>query len=195
MFLIVALSTIMFSCKKDNPSPETSLEVDLVDNLGNPISGASVKLYYTNTDWNNDTNQIGQTQTSDLTWKVVFPNLSAIKYFWFAEKDCENNVYGAATTSNPLTGGIKNTVTSVLSGTGTLVFGNNSKNPYHVYLNGTLAFDLNGGSTMTYRYQQLGSYTIRVLQISGYVVTPTDITYTGTLNCGGTLTTTFPSSN
>jgi len=37
-----------------------------------------------------------------------------------------------------------------------------------------------------------GSYSIRVLQLSGYVFTPTDQTYTGTLSCGQTMTTTFP---
>jgi hypothetical protein len=91
-----------------------------------------------------------------------------------------------------LTENFNNTSTTVISSTGTLAFVNNSTNPYAVYINGTYEFDAAGGETSHSNYRPTGSYSIRVLQESGYLIYPTDQTYTGTLECGQTLTTTFP---
>lgn len=198
-FAIVGLTTI-YSCKKDKNDPKpnsnnsnsTSLELSLKDELGNIVSGASVKLYSSETDWKNSTNQVGTTQFSDASGKVKFNNLSNIKYYWFAEKDCKNNVNGAITTTSPLTSNVNNTVNAILSSTGTLKFVSTSSNPYRVFINGTAVFDMNGGTTQYKYYMPTGSYSLRVLQLSGYVLYPTDKTYNGTLTCGQTLTTTFP---
>ena len=180
---------ILFSCKKE---PPTSLELTIKDDLGNIVTGASVELYSSETDWSNGTHQIGTTGTSDASGKVKFNNLSAIQYYWFVEKDCKNNVNGSITTVSVLTANMMNTVNVILSSTGTLKFVSTSSNPYHIYINGTAAFDMTGGTTSYEYYMPTGSYSIRVLQISGYVLYPTDITYTGTLNCGSTLLITFP---
>jgi hypothetical protein len=195
IFLIIALIGLMTinSCKKEEVKPTpTSLEVTLKDNLGNKISGASVKLYSSQTNWNNGANQVGTTQFSDASGKVKFNDLSNIKYFWFAEKDCQNNVNGGITTTSALTANVNNTVDVILSSTGTLKFVSTSSNPYRIYINGNAAFDMNGGTTQFKYYMPTGSYSIRVLQLSGYVISPTDKTYTGTIGCGQTLTTTFP---
>src|SRR5690606_37544384 len=151
------------------------------DDLGNTITGASVKLYSSQTDWSNGTNQVGTTQFSDASGKVKFSDLSSIKYYWLAEKDCKNNVNGGVTTTSALTANVNNTVNVILSSTGTLKFVSTSSNPYRIYINGTAAFDMNGGTTQYKYYMPTGSYSIRVLQLSGYVFTPTDQTYTGTL--------------
>jgi hypothetical protein len=197
MFLVLAGLTIISSCSKDDDVQpvqpvQTSLELTLKDNLGNIISGAAVKLYSSQTDWNNGTNQVGTTQFSDASGKVKFNNLSNIKYYWFAEKDCQNNVNGAVTTTSALTANVNNTLNVILTSTGTLRFVSNSNNPYRIFINGTVAFDMNGNTTQVRNYMPTGSYSIRVLQLSGYVFSPTDQTYTGTLGCGQTLTTTFP---
>lgn len=191
LILIVFIGlAVLNSCKKDQTP--TSLELTLKDNLGNSVSGASVKLYASQTDWNNGSNQVGTTQFSDATGKVKFNDLSNIKYYWFAEKDCQNNVNGAVTTTSALTVNLNNTLNVVLSSTGILKFVSTSSNPYRIFINGTAAFDMNGGTTQYDNYMPIGSYTLRVLQLSGYAISPTDKTYTGTLICGSTLTTTFP---
>ena len=170
----------------------TSLEITLKDELASIVSGATVKLYSSQTDWNNGTNQVGTTLTSDASGKVKFSNLSAIKYYWLAEKDCKNNVNGGVTTVSALTANTNNTVEVILTSTGTLKFVNTSTNPYRIYINGAAIMDMNGGTTSYRYYQPIGAYTIRVLQLSGYVISPTDQTYSGTLSCGLTLIVTFP---
>jgi PKD repeat protein len=173
------------------PQP-TSLEITLKDDLANIVSGATVKLYPSQNDWLNSTNQVGTTLTSDASGKVKFSSLSASKYYWLAEKDCKNNVNGGTTTVSALTGNVNNTVEVILTSTGTLKFTNTSSNPYRIYINGVSTSDLPGGSILYKYYKPIGAYTLRVLQISGYALYPTDLTYSGTLACGSTLSTTFP---
>jgi PKD repeat protein len=173
------------------PQP-TSLEITLKDELSNIVSGASVMIYSSQTDWSNGTNQIGTKLTSDASGKVKFSALSAIKYYWFAEKDCKNNVNGGITTASALTGNANNTVEVILTSTGTLKFTNTSSNPYRIYINGVSTYDLPGGSVLNKYYKPIGAYILRVLQLSGYALYPTDLTYNGTLTCGSTLSTTFP---
>ena len=192
-FLIVTI----FGCKKEETTTpiilnSTSLELTIVNNLGNPIQGANVKLYNNFDDWNVGVNQIGSTLTSDFMGKVKFSNLMPLKYFWYAEYDCQNNVNGAVTTTQPLTANINNTLNIVLSGTGNVVLNNISSNPYSVYLNGTYAFDMNGGTSKNLNYLPIGNFTIRVLQLSGYILYPTDKTYNLNIDCGNTITTNFP---
>ena len=194
LLLLLASMLTLSSCQKDEdaqPLP-TSLEITLKDNLGNNVSGAAVKLYSSESDWINGTNQVGVTQFSDGSGKVKFTNLSNIKYYWFVEKDCQNNVNGSITSTSALTANINNLANVILTSTGTLRFVSNSSNPYRIFINGTAAFDMNGNTIETRSYMPTGSYSVRVLQLSGYIFTPTDQTYTGTLSCGGTLTTTFP---
>lgn len=75
---------------------------------------------------------------------------------------------------------------------GALVFKNVSSNLYRVYVNGSQVVELPGGLSYKLAYKPTGAYSIRVLQLNGYIVSPTDQTFTGTLTCGGSLTTTFP---
>ncbi len=173
------------------PQP-TSLEITLKDELANIVTGASVKLYSSQTDWSNGTNQVGTTLTSDASGKVKFSALSALKYYWFAEKDCKNNRNGGATTVSALTANTNNTLDVILTSTGTLKFTNTSSNPYRIYINGVSTSDLPGGSIINIINLPIGAYTLRVLQLSGYALYPTDLTYNGTLTCGSTLSTTFP---
>lgn len=191
LILMTFIGLVMLSSCKKEPTP-TSLELLLKDELGNIVSGASVELYSSETDWNNASNQIGTTLTSDALGKVVFNNVSNIKYYWFAEKDCKNNVNGAITSSSALTSNIKNTFNIILTSTGTLKFVSTSNYQYRIYINGVATYDMNGGTTQYRYYMPVAAYSIRVLQLNGYVISPTDITYTGTLNCGSTLLTTFP---
>ena len=195
-FKFVLVLTLFFafflsSCSKSSTPAPTALQITITDGLGNVVTGASVTLYGSQTDWTNNTNPIGSA-TSDSKGVVTFTNLSSTTYYWLAQDGCENNIHGSATNQTPLTANATTTITTVLAGTGTLKFVNTSANPYHVYVNGTYIGDVAGGETAISANDVLGSYTIRVLQISGYAVTPTDESFTGTLSCGSTLTTTFP---
>ena len=170
----------------------TALQITVKDNLGNAVVGASVKLYSSVTDYNNGTNQLLTTQVSNASGVVTFSPLSAIKYYWLASSSCQNNIFGSNTTTSALTTNITTSVTTIIAGTGTLTFSNISSNPYDVYINGALQItNMAGGTTQSYT-AAVGSYSIRVLQKSGYLVFPTDKTYSVTLACGGSLTTTFP---
>jgi len=140
LILMILIGFCVSSCKKAE-TPTTNLELTLKDDLGNIVSGSSVKLYSSETDWTNGTNQVGTTQFSDASGKVKFSDLSNIKYYWFAEKDCKNNWHGASTTTSALTANITNTINVILSSSGTLTFTNTSSNPYHIYINGTLSFE------------------------------------------------------
>lgn len=196
VLLFVVIGILMLnSCKKKEeevkPDP-TRLQITVRDELGNVIPGSTVKLYTSQTDWEKQTNQVGSTQFSDATGNVTFSDLSAIKYYFFAEKDCKNNFHGGAVTTTPLAANITTTVNAVLSNTGTLSFQNTSTNPYKVFVNGVEQFDMSGKTTSALGYVKTGSYSVRVLQISGYAISPTDETYTGTVGCGQTLQVIFP---
>lgn len=192
---VLFMMVFFLSCSKDSPAPvvtPTSLELTVRDELGNPAIGATVKLYSSATDLVNDINTVALPQLSDASGKVKFSDLASIKYYWYAEKDCKNNYNGGVTSSNALTANTNTSFNVIMSSTGSLKFVNTSSNPYRVYINGTVAFDMNGGTTQ-YKYKMpTGAYTLRVLQLSGYLFTATDLTFNGTLNCGSTLSTTFP---
>ena len=207
LFPIVILSLLMLiSCKKEetkpttNPTTETptnttestGLEITVKDYLGNIITGAIVKLYLSEYDLIQGTNQVGSTSFSDKNGKVIFNNLLPTKYYWYIESGCQNNVNGGVTTVSSLTENKLNTLDVILSRTGTMLFVNSSTDNYRVYINGKAMFDM-GGNTAKYKYNiPTGNYTIRVLQLDGYIFNATDITYSGTVSCGNTLTTTFP---
>lgn len=75
---------------------------------------------------------------------------------------------------------------------GTLVFENLSSNPYRVYVNDQIVLHSQDGNSIKSVQFDCGVCDIKVLQLSGYVVYPTEKTFIGTLQCGGQLKTTFP---
>jgi hypothetical protein len=192
----IASFLMLTACGKDDTTPTeipTSLELTIKDHLGNIVNGANVKLFASESDWNNETNQIGSTQVSDASGKVKFTNLSAIKYYWFAEKNCENNVNGAVTTVDPLSANKTNTLDVILSQTGNLKLNNTSDNPYRIFYDGQVVIEsMNGNSTQTFYFVPTGNHSIRYLQLSGYAVYPTDETESINVSCGATTALTFP---
>ena len=58
-------------------------------------------------------------------------------------------------------------------------------------MNGNLEFSINGNTSYAL-IAPTAAYSIKVVQVSGYAVYPTEKTFSGTLTCGSTLTTTFP---
>lgn len=190
------LAFLFFSCKKektDPPKPTTSLKITVnSETSGKPVpSGVSVSLYKSLADLENKTNAIG-TKPTDDKGTVTFTDLSPIKYYFFASTDCFNNGYNKIATAGPIIENAANTESTSIGQAGALRFNNTSTNLYRIYVNGAAVVELAGGLTYELTYQPVGFYTIRVLQLNGYVVTPTDQTYTGNLVCGGSLLTTFP---
>jgi hypothetical protein len=137
-------------------------------------------------------NEVQGSKTSDSKGVALFDNLSSIKYYFSADKDCLTNAFGGNVTSNALTPSMKSMVTCILSKSGTLKINNTSSNPYDVYINGVLKItNMAGGSTQSFK-AGTGTYNIRVLQKNGYILYPTDKTFSGSISCGTTLNCTFP---
>jgi hypothetical protein len=191
------LTTIILGfngCSKSSDSSQnvtTSLQLTMTDSLANKIAGATVALYSSSADWASRTNPVG-TAITDANGIVNFDSLSAIPYFWYASLDCRNNSTGIYTSNVPLTLNKTTTITTVLYEKGKIQFVNNSADPYQIYVNGALVLTQNGHVTSGIDNMPIGSYTVRVLQVSGYTTTPTDKTFTGSITCGSTLTITFP---
>src|SRR5581483_5412015 len=78
--------------------------------------GASVKLYASYNDMTNHSNQIGETQTSDVNGKVSFSNLPPKQYYcWYAQKNGKSNKYEINSLYDTLTAHKKNIATTKLS--------------------------------------------------------------------------------
>jgi hypothetical protein len=189
MFLLFAGVTIFTSCKKEEAAP--SLELTVRDNLGNAVSGATLKLFKSENDLINFTNQVGSTKTTDGSGKIKIENLEEIKYYFFAEKDCYNNYRGGNYLVDPLKKNQNTTADIVISKTGTLKVMNNSAHPYKIYINGAEETQIPAGNYYEKKYMAIGSYVIRYVQVSGFTSTPIDADNSGTLDCGGTFTTTI----
>ena len=76
----------------------TQLHITVRNELGNTEEGASVKLFETEDDYRNETNQVGETQYTDKKGIVKFKNLKGISYFMLVEKDDKNNIGGGVAT-------------------------------------------------------------------------------------------------
>ncbi len=202
-FLVAIISiTLLSGCSKTDvstPEPEivpttTSLELTILDDSGNPMQGAEVRLYSSKEDMENELNQVSSIQQSGSDGKVVFTELASKRYYWFAEKGCENNSCSAFTTDCFIGSDTINSVNVLISGTGNLELISTSDNPYKVYVNGIQVFDMNGGSSRDIKYMPTGSYSIKVMQISGYLTYPTEETYDIVLDCGKSVEIIFPQS-
>jgi hypothetical protein len=193
---IILASFVLFSCsKKDQPDPApiptTDLKITFTDASGNKVSGASVSLYSNLTDFLNESSAF-RTGTTDVNGAIIFSSLAASTYLWRGKSGCMSNDNSTYSTSSAISANQTTSLSSVMRSTGTLKFTNTSSNPYRVYVNGVVVGDQPGGTVTSLKYSLTGSYTVRVLQLSGYAVTPTDKTYTGSVTCGGTLNTTYP---
>jgi hypothetical protein len=76
----------------------TSLNIKVIDFVGNIVEGAAVRLFHTEDDYRNETNQIGEIQYTDKKGKTTFKNLETRIYFLYVTKDDMNNVGGGVQT-------------------------------------------------------------------------------------------------
>ncbi len=192
-FLLACLSLGFTNCNKDesNEVPTGSLKIKLVNNLNKAMTSTLVELFKSQADFTNKTNLVAS-QMSDTFGYVTFSKIPISVYYWLASKGCQNNYNGKTKTPVAITVNGSDTASSVLISTGTLSFLNISPDPYHVYYNGVLVFDVAAGAPKSLVNLPLGNYTARVLQISGFTTTPIDKSYSGTIKCNQQSTITFP---
>lgn len=192
-YLLFATVLLFASCskdKEDEPKVQpTSLEIKVYNN-NNVVSGATVQLYANQTDCLTKTNIIKSNYT-DANGIASFTNLKPIQYFYRVEKDCMNNVFESNTTTNYLTANVKNTLSISISSKGNLKINNLYTNPYKLYINSVFVTNINANTYYSISNIPIGNYTIRMLQISGYLFYPTDETKTATVTCGSNTVITF----
>lgn len=76
---------------------KTQAHFTVRDDLGNIVAGATVKLYETEDDYADETNEVATGET-DEKGRVKFKELKSIPYFVLAEKDDKNNFGGGEKT-------------------------------------------------------------------------------------------------
>jgi hypothetical protein len=75
--------------------------------------------------------------------------------------------------------------------TGSIILNNLSSNYYSVYVNDALTVTLKGYTDTTLTNRPNGTYNIRVVQVTGYLLTPTDKTFKQTVE-SNTIIVNFP---
>lgn len=195
-FLVATFLLLLPRCSKKDAAPlpaasSTDLKIVVSDPNGTRLVGAGVWLYGTESDWSLGINSLKHI-TTDANGEALFQKLSPVRYWYSVKTGCMNNNNTAHAVPTSLASGKTTTSSTTLQQTGTLRFVNRSTSPYRIYIDGVQAAEQNGGTTLELYVEPAGAKTIRVLQLSGYTLYPTDQTYTGTLSCGGVLTTTYP---
>lgn len=195
---VISLALLLTNgCSKSGsnstPSPaDTKLKLTITDlSTNTKAAGSTVALYASLADWQNKTNAVA-TDLADANGTVTFGNLQSKQYYWYIKLGCRDNTFETNTTSSAIPLSTTTSLNVSISGVGALGFVNTSNNPYRVYVNGVIVINSMPGNSTDMIKMGPGLCNIRVLQLSGYVLTPTDKTYSGTLVCGSTLTTTFP---
>lgn len=186
---------ILISCSNDGTDPitipQTSLKIIAKDSNGKPVPSAVVRVFMTYDNAINQVNQVLTTKTTNELGEVTFSPVTPIDYFFRVDKGCQNNLTSISGIKDLAVNSV-NSVSTVVSANGKLTFSNTSSNPYDVYVNNVLIISNMAGKTTDSGILPTGNYTIKVVQKSGYAITPTIKYFTADLVCGGDLTATFP---
>ena len=109
---IVLLISVLFSFTPTNILP-TSLKITVLNELGNPVEGASVQLYTSDEDYRAEKNAVSKAQLTDRKGKTTFKKLASIPYFVNVEKGDKNND-GAGVQTDSLKTSLLNKVTIII---------------------------------------------------------------------------------
>jgi uncharacterized GH25 family protein len=93
---------------------KTSLEIKILNRLGNPVPETEVTLYENRDDYESEKNPVGVTTKTDTKGKVLFKELKAAAYFVSAKKGELSN-YGDAEVTDTLTAGRRNKVVIIIN--------------------------------------------------------------------------------
>ncbi len=93
LYIIVAIALIAgllnTGCIKIETLPQ--LEIQVVDETGAIVSGASVALFDSSDEWNKRINPVQVWRQTDTSGKVLFVDLKEIKYFVYVRYDGKDN--------------------------------------------------------------------------------------------------------
>ena len=90
--LMAVISVFVTTNAETNGIIKTRLVVTVLDQLGNAVSNAIVKIYLTKEDYQRKENEVGTSQFTNHKGKATFTGLEKIPYFIHAEKGDLNNV-------------------------------------------------------------------------------------------------------
>ena len=104
LVLLISFTLISSDRIENSELLPTSLKIKVIDYVGNIVEGAAVKLFHTEEDYRNETNQVGETQYSDKKGQTTFKNLEPRVYFLYVTKGDMNNIGGGVQTDTLKTG-------------------------------------------------------------------------------------------
>lgn len=191
LMLFVLVSLAAFGCKKEEQP--TALEITVLDSSSNPQPNATVFLF-DNPNFQTDpaAAPIDEKTTSNLG-KVLFDSgIKSQKYYWLITANCASNLRSVFTTVEPLTANVTNQVNTQLGDEGTLFLQSNSDNPYKVEVNGQFLTNIEGNGFWISLNWPVGTYSIKVTQLSGYILSPTIKTYNKSVSKCGAVEVNFP---
>ncbi len=100
LLLLIGLSFMQVAPPRrtDNQILTTKLQVTVRDELGNLVSGANVRLFKTEDEYNKEVNQVAKTLTTDDKGRASFDDIEPVVYYIIVEKgDLNNNDSGNKT--------------------------------------------------------------------------------------------------
>ena len=92
---------------------KTSLEITIMNRLGNIVESCEVQLYGNRSDYENEENPVAESQMTNKKGKVLFKELETLPYFIRAEKAVANN-FGEGEMVDTLVAGRRNKVSIVI---------------------------------------------------------------------------------
>ena len=96
--LVLMILGMCFVSTEAEAQLKTKLQITVINDLGNIVEGATVTLYRTEEDYDNEENAV-QTATTDEKGRVIFKELEPRSYFMLASKgDLTNIGRGVKTT-------------------------------------------------------------------------------------------------
>jgi len=199
LIIILVVISLFFGCKKDTkeivqptqPAP-TQLKLTILNNLGNPVSGAIVTLFDSQINYITTLDPVSSV-TSGSDGKVLFTNLQGIKYYWNVSYGCTDNSNGTNTTVSALTENVTNTVNIILSPkTNSITMLNYASEAYDCYVNGTFNQTIQGNGTVTLNNLIDGTYNLVFKEVH-YILFQTKYTGIVTVSCGDSKSLSFGS--
>jgi uncharacterized GH25 family protein len=109
---LVLISAILFSFNAIDVLP-TSLKITVLNELGNPVQGASVQLFTSDADYRSEENGATEVQLTDKKGRTTFKNIKPMVYFVNVEKGDKNND-GAGVQTDAIKSGLLNKVTIII---------------------------------------------------------------------------------
>jgi hypothetical protein len=94
-FLTISFSIFLMSLGALTPSVDqifnTKLKITVIDELGNPVSGAKVTIFKNKFDYNAEKNPVRETEISNNKGQVTFKKIDPVAYYVLAKKGDMDN--------------------------------------------------------------------------------------------------------